>query len=70
MRTEQEIRDKIQALQNMEQRFTRSVYAEEIGAPNNMITREDYTKSVLRAQIKGLKFALGEEAGYSIPGSD
>lgn len=70
MRTEQEIRDKIAALRKMEQGFTRSAYAESIGAPDNMITREDYTKSVLRAQIKGLKYALGEEAGYSIPGSD
>lgn len=70
MRTEQEIREKIAALTKMEQGFTRSAYADEIGAPNNMIIGEDYTKSVLRAQIKGLKFALGEEAGYSIPGSD
>lgn len=70
MRTEKEIREKVAGLTAMEKRFTRSVYADEIGAPNNMITREDYSKSVLRAQIKGLKYALGEEAGYSIPGSD
>jgi hypothetical protein len=65
---EKRIREKIAELETSEQRLTRSAYAYHIGESGKMITREDYSKSVLRAQIKGLLFSLGESNGYLIAG--
>jgi hypothetical protein len=65
---ETRIRERIAELEEKEQRLTRSAYAYHIGASDKMITREDYSKSVLRAQIKGLLFTLNEHRDYLIAG--
>jgi hypothetical protein len=65
MRTEEEIRKRIAELESKETHFTRSAYAHR---SDGTITREDYAKSVLRAQIKGLLFVLNEHHDYLISG--
>jgi hypothetical protein len=65
---EKRIREKIAELEEHEQRLTRSAYAYRIGDPEHIVSREDYSKSVLRAQIKGLLFSLNEANGYLIAG--
>lgn len=56
MRTEKGIRDRIASLNERQK---------SIGVPDTDVYR---IKVILRAQIKGLKFALGEN--YSIMGDD
>jgi hypothetical protein len=64
-RTEEDIRKRIAELEVQEQNFNRSIYTHR---SDGTITREDYSKSVLRAQIKGLLWTLNESNGYLISG--
>ena len=57
MKTEKEIRDKIAELNSRQKTFSW-----------NGSDRAVHAKTALRAQINGLKFALGES--YSIMGND
>jgi hypothetical protein len=54
MRSEPEIRDKLESLKETEQEFP--------NLPTNL------NKLILRAQIKGLLFALGEEKDFRVTG--
>lgn len=63
MRTEEEIRKRIAELEETEQKLSRDGYA-----PQGFIDRESYSKSVLRAQIRGLLYSLGDNGVYLISG--
>lgn len=56
MRTEPEIRDKLESLKETEKEFATPE------TPNNL------NRLLLRAQIKGLLIALGEEKDFRITG--
>jgi hypothetical protein len=59
MRTEKEIRDRIAELDGRQKGFSWD-------DPDRAV----HAKTALRAQIKGLKFALGEDEDYNIVGDD
>jgi hypothetical protein len=66
MRTEEQIRKKLAELNDAQKRYERSACAYH----NGTVSREDYAKSVLRAQMKGLLFVLNERHDFLIAGDE